>query len=70
MSDAATVEDRLTALESAVEELRQQLRDPPKSSDWMREIMGSFKDEPAFAEVIEYGRAFRESQPPPEDPGP
>jgi hypothetical protein len=34
--------------------------------DWLERIKGSFKDEPAFDEVVELGRAIRASEFPPE----
>jgi hypothetical protein len=35
----------------------------------LAQVTGSFKDEPAFAEVLEYGRAFRQADRPPEEAG-
>ncbi|WAN68878.1 hypothetical protein BJP36_41685 [Moorena producens JHB] len=33
--------------------------DPPPMN-WLQQITGSFKDEPAFEEVLAYGRAIRQ----------
>jgi len=33
---------------------------PPQSTNWLQQITGSFKDEPAFEQVLAYGRAIRE----------
>jgi hypothetical protein len=65
----ATIEDRLAALEAAVAELKgSQLIQRP-APDWLEEIIGSFEDEPAFEEVLAYGRAIRKGEPLPEDGG-
>jgi hypothetical protein len=62
-----TIEDRLAALEAAVAELRgNQLIHRP-ALDWLEQIVGSFKDEPAFEEVLAYGRAIRKGELPPSD---
>jgi hypothetical protein len=68
----ATIEDRLAALEAAVAELKgSQLIQRP-APDWLEEIIGSFEDEPAFEEVLAYGRAIRKGEPlpSPDDVGP
>ncbi|MDT9187950.1 hypothetical protein H4N54_25300 [Limnospira fusiformis KN01] len=31
----------------------------PKSSNWLEQISGSFKDEPAFEEILALGQAIR-----------
>ncbi|NJN57912.1 MAG: hypothetical protein HC879_10625 [Leptolyngbyaceae cyanobacterium SL_5_9] len=31
----------------------------PQPTNWLQQITGSFKDEPAFEEVLAYGRAIR-----------
>lgn len=31
-----------------------------ESNNWLQQITGSFKDEPAFEEIIAYGRAIRQ----------
>jgi hypothetical protein len=36
----------------------------------LERVIGSFKDEPAFEEVLEYGRALRQADRPAEDDGP
>jgi hypothetical protein len=65
----ATIEARLAALEAAVAELqRNQLIQRP-AADWLEQIIGSFKDEPAFDEVLAYGRAYRKGEPLLQDAG-
>jgi hypothetical protein len=57
------LEQRLTVLEQAVSDLQRRLLTRP-SENWLEELTGSFKDEPAFDQVIEYGRQFRWSDRP------
>jgi len=57
-----TIEERLAAVEAAVAELRQHLLIQQPAPDWLEQVTGSFKDEPAFDEVIAYGRAIRKSE--------
>jgi len=60
---------RLTAVETAVSELQRRLATLPPAPDWVEQISGAFKDDPAFAEVVALGRAFRMAEPFPEPPG-
>jgi hypothetical protein len=59
---------RLTAVESAVSELQRRLATRPPAPDWVEQISGAFKDDPAFEEVVALGRAFRMAEPFPEPP--
>jgi hypothetical protein len=52
------LDQRVTALERAVSDLQRQLLTQP-AENWLEQLTGSFKDEPAFDEVVEYGRQFR-----------
>ena len=67
MSKELTIEQRLAALEQAVADLKKQQQGQSDTGNWLENIIGSFKDEPAFEEVLEYGRALRASDLPPED---
>jgi hypothetical protein len=60
------IENRLAALEKAVSELQTQLRGRGPAINWLERITGSFKDEPAFEDVLRYGREFRQADRPPE----
>ena len=60
---------RLTAVETAVSELQRRLATLPPVPDWVEQISGAFKDDPAFAEVVALGWAFRMAKPFPEPPG-
>jgi hypothetical protein len=63
------LEKRLLAVETALQEIQRRLATLPPPPHWLDEMIGSCKDDPAFEEVIAYGRAFREAQPYPDDPG-
>ena len=58
----AKIEEHLAAVEAAVAELRDHLLIQPPAPDWLEQVIGSFKDEPAFDEVIAYGRAIRKGE--------
>jgi hypothetical protein len=54
-----TVEERLAIVEAAIAELQKQIA-LYQQTNWLQNITGSFKDEPAFDEVLAYGRAIRQ----------
>lgn len=54
-----SLEERLAAVEAAIAQLQQQIA-IPQQTNWLQQITGSFKDEPAFEEVLAYGRAIRQ----------
>jgi hypothetical protein len=58
MSTNISLEGRLAAVEAVVAELQQQIA-APQPTNWLKQITSSFKDEPAFEEVLAYGRAIR-----------
>ena len=70
MLTETTIEDRIAALEAAVAELRKNQFIQRPAPDWLEQVIGSFKDEPAFEEVLAYGRAIRKGEPLSEDCGP
>ena len=55
----ASLEERLAMVEAAIAELQKQIA-LYQQSNWLQNITGSFKDEPAFDEVLAYGRAIRQ----------
>ena len=57
-----TIEERLTAVEEAIAELRDKRVIQPPAPDWLEQVVGSFQDEPAFEEVFAYGRAIRKGE--------
>jgi hypothetical protein len=58
----ATIDERLAAVEAAIAELRDQRVIQPPAPDWLEQVVGSFQDEPAFEEVLAYGRAIRKGE--------
>ena len=64
------VEERLTAVERELAEVQRRLNSLPIVDNWLEKIKGSFKDEPAFDEVIELGRALRAAEFPFEENAP
>ena len=69
MMTQTQLEERLLAVETILQEIQRRLATLPPAPNWLDEIIGSFKDEPAFDEVIAFGRAFRRDELPPEDGG-
>jgi hypothetical protein len=65
----SSIEQRLAAVEAAVSDLQRRLAHAPSPPNWLEQVIGSLKDEPAFAEVIAFGKALREADqlPPPTD---
>ncbi len=66
MPSYTLIEQRLSAVEDAVAEIRRRLGGEASVPNWVERFTGSFKDEPAFAEVIAHGRAFRSADRPQE----
>ncbi|MEC4804844.1 MAG: hypothetical protein SAJ12_17150 [Jaaginema sp. PMC 1079.18] len=63
MVNKPSLEKRITALEQDFATLRAELKKQetnPQVINWLQQITGSFKDEPAFEEVLAYGRAIRQ----------
>lgn len=69
MITPAELEARLLAVETALHEIQCRLATLPPAPNWLDEVLGSCKAEPAFEEVIALGRALRASQPYPDEPG-
>ena len=69
MATGTGIEQRLTAIEKAISELQRRLTDHDPAGNWLEQITGSFKDEPDFDAVLEYGRAIRSTGRLPEDTG-
>ncbi len=59
MTTNSSLEERLAVVEAAIAELQQACA-PPQPRNWLQQITGSFKDEPAFEKVLDYGRAIRQ----------
>jgi hypothetical protein len=69
MSDESPLEKRLAALEASMADLQRRLAGLEQPKRWLDKIVGSFRDEPEFGKVLEYGREFRYSDRPPQDSG-
>jgi hypothetical protein len=63
MSTPASIEQRLAAVEVAVHELQTAIAVRHPAPNWLERVIGSQKDEPAFDEVLGYGRAHRQGDP-------
>ena len=63
----ASLDQRMTAMENGVRELQEMMKARKPVHDWLDHVIGSMKDEPAFDEVLAYGRAIREVDRPAED---
>jgi hypothetical protein len=55
----STLEARVAKLEQAIGELQQRV--PPVQPAGLMSVAGIFKDDPGFADVVEYGRYYRET---------
>jgi hypothetical protein len=66
----ATLDQRMTAMEEAVRELQALVKVRKPASDWLDRVIGSMKDEPAFDDVLAYGRAIRQADKPADDQAP
>jgi len=69
MSDLANLERRLEALERAVADIQRQLASVPNSGNWIEKMKDSISDVEAFREAMEYGRAWRHADRPPDEAG-
>ena len=67
MSSEASLEERLAAVEHAVADLQRQLSHEPTPAHWLDKVIGSISDESAFREALEFGRAFRTVDRPPDE---
>lgn len=57
------LEERVTALEVEVKQLKQQSNpDAGSKAPWWEQIRGQFKDDPAYDEAMRLGRKWRESE--------
>ena len=62
-----SLEERLSPIEADIRDLRRRLDSRGPASNWLERVVGSFENEPAFEEVLEYGRGIRQADRPPED---
>ena len=67
---AQTIEERLTAVETELQQLKQereQNKAQDKATPWWEQIRGQFKDDPDYLEAMRLGREYRESLRPADD---
>ena len=60
MPEQLSVEERLSAVEQQLADLKRRLSSNNGGS-WLERIAGTFKDDADFAEIVRLGREFRES---------
>jgi hypothetical protein len=60
-SKVSELEKRVRLIEPDVRDLKRQI-DSRRELPWYRQILGQFKDDPAFDEIVRLGRPIRESQ--------
>ncbi|MGH8597905.1 MAG: hypothetical protein ACREXT_14705 [Gammaproteobacteria bacterium] len=59
---AAELELRVTALETEMARVKEQLqKSAPSQGDWLDEIFGVFDNDPIYEEAMRLGREYRES---------
>ena len=63
MSQSASLEERIVALEHEVARLKQSVEGSAKP-DWIDRLTGSFKDDADFDEIVRLGQEYRKSQRP------
>jgi len=68
MSDPSNIEQRLAALERAVADIQRQLASTLPPDNWIEKLTGSITDVEAFRQAMEFGRAFRHADRPPDEP--
>jgi hypothetical protein len=61
--DSKNFEKRIAALEEEVAVLKAKIEgERPSKKAWWEEIVGAFRGDPIFKEVIDLGREYRKSQ--------
>lgn len=58
MQSNTSLEKRMAAVEAAVAQIQEKIAHP-QLMNGLEQITGSFKDEPAFDEILAYGQAIR-----------
>ena len=54
-----SLEQRMQAVECAVRELQAAFQKREPDPNWLDRVIGSMRDEPAFEQVLAFGREFR-----------
>jgi len=61
MPEQLTIEERLTAVEHELAELKRKTPSKRDDKSWIERIAGTFRNDPEFAEIVRLGREFRRS---------
>ena len=61
MSENTLLEERLTAVERELAELKDHVFRSQHARPWFEKMIGSMKDYPEFAEVVKLGREIRQA---------
>jgi hypothetical protein len=64
MSDNVALEERLTAVERDLAELKDHILHADRQRPWFEKMIGTMKDYPEFAEVVKLGREIRKADGP------
>ena len=64
MSESNGLEQRVAVLESELARLKQTVGHVQKPRNWIAGLVGSFKNDPEFDEIVELGAQYRRSQTP------
>ena len=61
MSQTSTIEERLGHVEREVTDLKSEFGRLSSKRNWIDRIVGSFKDDPEFEEILRLGREIRQA---------
>ncbi len=61
MAEQVTIEERLTAVEKDLAELKGQFTLHKDEKSWIEKVAGTFKGDSDFDEIVRLGREFRKS---------
>ena len=64
MSENVALEERLTAVERDLAELKDHVFRAHRERPWFEKMIGSMRDYPEFAEVVKLGREIRKADAP------
>lgn len=70
MLEETTLEQRLTAIEHTLADLKRRVYGEQASNNWLEKVIGSVSDEPTFLEALEYGKSLRYADRPKEETQP
>ena len=64
---AETIEARLAKVERELAILKARAGENGTKANWIEKIIGSFKDDPGFDEIVRLGKEMRDAELPEED---